>query len=107
MTDQERRTLKEYCQKIIENPRPIWAQPNIAQDGRMWCEDWEIIEILKYFFNGKDMYYDDPPPNRLKNNPLWSKQDIERRALELRDLCARSVDKIIEHLTERRSHAAA
>jgi hypothetical protein len=107
MTDQERRTLKEYCQHIIERPRPIWAQPNITQDGRVWCEDWEIIEILKYFFNGKDMYYDDPPPNRLKNNPLWSKQDIERRALELRDLCAGSVDKIIEHLTERRSHASA
>jgi hypothetical protein len=53
-------------------------------------------------FNGKDMYEADPPPNRLKNNPLWSKNAIviEAEAL-ISEL--KTADNIITKLKERRT----
>lgn len=84
-TDKEIIALKNFTQKIIESPYPIneerqWVKRN---NGHIWCEDWETIEILKYLFNGREMYYGDPPPNRLKNNPLWSKDEIAKRGEQL------------------------
>lgn len=72
--------LKRFCQEIIDKPRMMDAQPSERRGAYIWCEDWEIIEILKYLFNGPAMYADDPPPNRLKNNPLWSKDQIKSMA---------------------------
>lgn len=84
-SDEEILDLKRYTQTIINSPRPIMDQPLFAQteDGKRWCQDWEIIEICKYIFNGAGEYAKDPPPNRLKNNPLWSKDGIVRQAEEL------------------------
>lgn len=94
--------FKNYCQRIIERPRPIQNQPHKIEGGRIWCEDWEIIECLKYFFNGPEMYANDPPPNRLKNNTLWSKEEIVVKAEHLMDTYMSAVD-IIKHFEERRS----
>lgn len=68
--------LKRLCQFIIE--RPLSPEEQLWQrEGHFsWCEDWEAIEILKYLFNGREAYIGDPPPNRLKGNPLWSKEEI-------------------------------
>lgn len=90
---------KNYCQKIIENPRPIDAQPHIRDGGYLFCDDWWIIEVLKYFFNGPEMYMADPPPKRLRNNPLWSKEAIVKEAENLRPVGAQG---IVEYFTKRR-----
>jgi hypothetical protein len=56
--------LKIFCQKITYTPAPLDKQKCIRQGGSVWCTDWEIIEILKYLFNGREGYFGDPPPNR-------------------------------------------
>ena len=89
--------LKRFTESIIADPRPLDKQSCVSKNGKLWCEDWEIIEICKYIFNGKSMYYGDPPPNRLKNNDLWSKEKIEEQAEKLmRDLVV--MDNIIAEL---------
>lgn len=80
LSDYDKLKLRTYCQQIISNPRPLEAQFYRREGAFLWCEDWEIIEILKYLFLGRELYHGDPPPNRLKNNPLWSKEEIEKKA---------------------------
>lgn len=93
--------LKIFCQTITRSPRSLDQQPNTRQNGKSFCDDWEIIEIIKFLFNG-ELYWGDPLPNRLKNNPLFlGKQDIANKANKLiQEL--NSVDAIIEHLKQRR-----
>jgi len=93
--------LKTYCQSITIKPRRFDQQSFKREGVFLWCDDWEIIEILKYLFHGKEVYYGDPPPNRLKNNPLWSKEDIEKKAESLIAEFKTS-DAIIENLKQRR-----
>lgn len=69
-------SIKNYCQRIIERPLPRGVQKWVTDGKHCWCEDWEAIEICKYLFNGREAYIGDPPPNRLKDNPLWSKEEI-------------------------------
>jgi hypothetical protein len=99
--DKEILELKQYTQSIINKPRPIDAQPHERRDDKIFCEDWEIIEICKYIFNGASEYKQDPPPNRLKNNPLWSKEDIIRKAEALIAEVG-SMDKIIQIFKQKR-----
>lgn len=94
--------LQNFCQRILERPRPIDAQPHTIKDGFIWCDDWRIIEILKYFFNGPEMYAGDPPPNRLKGNPLWSKDAIIEEAKTLFTLHG-SATNLINHLEQERN----
>lgn len=94
--------FKIYCQSITMTPRPLEAQPHTRGAGRLWCEDWEIIEVLKYLFHGRELYLGDPPPNRLKNNPLWSQEDIIAKAEALKEQF-KDADEIIEHLRSRRN----
>ena len=102
MFDREQiRVFENYLQKIIERPRTIDSQPHIRKNGFLWCDDWRIIEILKYLINGREMYIGDPPPNRLKNNPLWTKDMIMCQAEELLTIYLMP-DAIVNHLrTER------
>jgi hypothetical protein len=97
--------LKEFCQRIINRPRPIDDQPHKREGIFVWCEDWEMIEICKYLFNGREAYYGDPPPNRLKFNPLWSKDKIAESA-ETLTRTFNSVKEIIDVLEERRNHGS-
>lgn len=101
LNDSDIHKLKNFCQIIIEKPRPMHAQPFKVLNGKFWCEDWEIIEILKYFFNGESMYLTDPPPNRLKNNPLWERNRIIFQARRLAEEFP-DVDNLINHLKLRR-----
>ena len=93
--------FQNFCQKVIDKPRGFNEQMVKKENGFIWCEDWRIIEILKYLFNGEAMYLSDPPPNRLKNNPLWSKEEIIKDAGMLIDILKTS-DFIIRFLTELR-----
>lgn len=103
-TENEIIKLRRFCQAIINNPRPFDNQPSQRDGIYLWCEDWEIIEVLKFMFLGREIYYADPPPNRLKNNHLWSQDEISRKAEDLMDRY-RNVDNIIEFLkTERSRH---
>jgi hypothetical protein len=81
-TQKENIALQEYLSTIIGNPTPFAKQTSVFDtSGKcIWCEEWELIEMLKYLFNGKDIYYRDPPPNRLKDSTLWSKEKIEEKA---------------------------
>lgn len=98
--------LKRFLQEIIGRPRPMEVQPSVREGIYLWCEDWEIIEILKYLFHGKEVYYGDPPPNRLKNNPLWSKEEIEKKAEQLKEKYQNAA-RIIEALSSQRNAAAS
>lgn len=104
--DADRLAFKNFCQSITDNPRPIESQFNVRQDGFLWCDDWEIIELCKYFFNGHEGYLGDPPPNRLKKNPLWSKEKIVSFATALKDEF-QTTEAIIEHLRKRRTGYAS
>ncbi len=95
-----------FCQSIIVSPRPIDAQYHKREGIFIWCEDWEIIELCKYLFHGRELYYGDPPPNRLKFNPLWSKDDIAEKAEKL-IAEFKDADSIIEHLRKRRTNGSA
>lgn len=102
-TDAENLKLREFCQKITNAPRPFEQQPSQKIDGYAYCEDWEIIEIVKCLFNG-DSYWGDPVPNRLKNNPLWEgREKMMERAIKLVENL-KTVDAIIAHLDARRRH---
>ena len=92
--------IKKFCQAITNKPRWFKDQPHISKDGFIFCEDWELIEICKYLFHGKELYLGDPPPNRLKNNPLWSQEEIIQKA-EALIAEHKTVDKIIAVLKER------
>lgn len=76
MTDQDILKVKHFCQGVIDKPRRMSEQWSEKDGEYLWCSDWEIIEVCKYLFNGRADYMGDPPPNRLKNNPLWSKDKI-------------------------------
>lgn len=95
--------LRNYCQVVIMKPRRMEDQPHVRQGIHLWCDDWEIIEILKYFFNGREGYFGDPPPNRLKKNPLWSKEDIASKAEQMLVKYDKDVHKIILALKCRRT----
>ena len=89
--------IMEFCQKVIEKPRMMEDQPHKREGVYLWCEDWKIIEICKYIINGREMYYNDPPPHRLKNNPLWSKDDIAQKSEKIIEEF-KTITKITEHL---------
>lgn len=95
--------LRRFCQSIISNPRSMDNQPCTRIGSMMWCEDWEIIEICKYLFHGSQLYHGDPPPNRLKNNTLWSKEDIAAKSEKLIEIL-KTADDIIEYLKRRREN---
>lgn len=86
-TDNGIRSLQEFCQQIIFRPIPLDAQITIRDGDKIWCQDWETIEICKCLFHGEDVYRADPPPNRLKNNPLWSKDAIIQKARDKHAMC--------------------
>ena len=104
LDEKEKIVLKEYLQKIIGIPIPFDKQKSIFGKNHvcLWCEEWEIIEMLKFLFNGKDNYYLDPPPNRIKNSSeLWNKEDIEKKVLD--DLGEmQMVEQMVEYFQKRR-----
>lgn len=93
--------LKRYCQSIINNPRPMEDQHHVRAGIHLWCRDWEIIEICKCLFNGESAYRLDPPPNRLKKNPLWNQEDIIVTARVILD-SSNNVEEILGILKQRR-----
>lgn len=94
--------IQSFCQSIINKPRMIEEQPHKREGVYLFCEDWELIEICKYFYNGKNMYLNDPPPHRLNNNPLWSKEDIIQKAEALlREFS--TIEEIVKHLKKKRN----
>ena len=102
--DADKLKFKIFCQTIISAPRPIDAQPHTRAGDKMWCEDWELIEICKYLFHGPELYFGDPPPNRLKNNNLWNQKDIQATAEKLIEEF-KTADDIINYLKGKRNGA--
>ena len=88
--------ITKYAEGIINVPRAIDAQPHAQEGECIWCEDWEIVEICKYFINGRELYLQDPPPRRLRNNSLWSQEDIMAKGERLIKDC-KTMDTIISH----------
>lgn len=93
--------LKNCCQRIIESPRSMDQQMHVVSGGCVWCDDWRIIEILKCLFLGRSVYLADPPPNRLKNNPLWSQSAIVDECDRL-SAQYKSAAAVVEHLEKER-----
>ena len=98
---EEIRIFENFLQRIIEKPRSMPDQPHTIQDGFIWCDDWRIIEILKYFINGPEMYANDPPPNRLKKNPLWNQSLIVAEAMSIKAIY-QTPQGIVDHLRQER-----
>jgi hypothetical protein len=97
--DKEIIQLKEYLSSVIGNPTPFAKQKSIFRsDGFcQWCDEWELIEMLKYLINGKDNYYADPIPNRLRKSDVFpGKKFIEEKVIKSFDSYG-SVDEIINH----------
>lgn len=97
--------FKRYCQEICFKPLPLSAQACQRQGTYLWCLDWEMIELLKCLFNGSGAYLGDPPPRRLRNNPLWSKDTIISKVYTL-IAEYKTAEKIIEYLREVRNGGA-
>ncbi len=75
-SDAEILAIKNFTQFIIEKPVAIEAQKHERSGIFLFCEEWETIEILKYIIHGEETYLGDPPPNRLKGNPLFKQELI-------------------------------
>jgi len=101
LSETDQRKMRNYCQKVITSllapSEQIWKQ----EGEWTWCEDWEIIEMCKYLFNG-DLYQGDPPPRRLRGNPLWSKQKIMEKVDTLMTEFEGSVTRMIDYMEARR-----
>ena len=106
LDEKEKTVLKEHLQRIIGIPVPFDKQKSIFGKNHvcLWCEEWEIIEMLKFLFNGKDNYYLDPPPNRIKDSiGLWSKESIEKKVND--DLGNMdTVEQMVEYFKNKREH---
>lgn len=74
------RELKIFNQSITMRPIPIDKQEAVRKEKDIWCADWWTIEVLKCLFNTEPVYRLDPPPNRLKNNKIWSMEQIVSNA---------------------------
>ena len=98
----DKKKFENYLQSVIERPLAIPNQIHVIKGGYVWCNDWRIIELLKYFINGEAMYAGDPPPNRLKNNPLWDKEYIVAEATHMLE-AGMTADAIIDQFKKERS----
>jgi len=106
MTDADRIALKRFVQQITEQPWPLDQQPCRAEGVFRWCTDWELIELGKCLFLGEATYLADPPPRRLRFNPLWSQDAIVQEARRLLTVHADSVDTLLSELQSRRASYA-
>lgn len=68
--------LMKFTQFVTTNLVPLYEQKTRGEGKNFFCEDWWNIEVLKFLFNGKSMYLEDPPPWRLIGNKNFSKQEI-------------------------------
>jgi len=95
----------KYIQQVTERPRRMDQQWHRRESNFLWCDDWEILEILKYYVNGPQGYAGDPPPNRLKNNPMFDKEQIAKQAEQLIAEFS-NPEGVIQYFKERRTRAA-
>lgn len=102
-TEKEIVVLKEYLAQITGRPIPFAKQKTVFDiNGKcQWCEEWEMIEMLKYLINGKENYYYDPPPNRLKYSTAWSKENVEAKVIKDLD-SLQSIEEIIDYFKKAR-----
>ena len=99
--------LRRACQEITYKPRAIEDQPHKRDGIYLWCEDWEMIEILKYMFLGATTYFAEMPPRRLRNNPLFSKEAIKDKAERLMHSSNRDYTAITELIRSIRNDRTA
>ena len=67
----------ELMKFVQTNLLPIYEQKHVGELGKdFFCVDWWTIEVCKCLFNGIDMYLEDPPPWRLRDNKNFSKEKI-------------------------------
>lgn len=107
LKETEKLALRRFCQEISYRPRFAESQPHERANGCFWCQDWEIIEVLKFFFLGEEIYFVEAPPRRLRNNPLWSKEKVKTRALELYETFGGNIEAMIENLRSLRNGTAS
>lgn len=103
-TEAEQIPLKEYLASIIGNPTPFHKQQTIYGDKQncLWCEEWEMIEMLKFLIYGREYYYNDPPPNRLKKSDKWSKEQVEQKIMnEIGDKTREEIIEYFKHWRQR------
>lgn len=102
MTADDILQLRRFVQRIIERPRSMDEQPHTREGVRLWCEDWHLIELGKCLFHSEPVYRGDPPPRRLRCNPLWSQEAIILEARQLQEQFPVVTD-LIAHLEARRN----
>lgn len=103
MTDEQRTQFKVLCRDIQEHPIRMDKQPHRTEGVYVWCDEWEIMEICKLFFNGPETYAADPPPNRLRTNPMFSKVSIAEQAKALSERHQDDAETILQALKTRRA----
>ena len=106
LTSEQNLALRRFCQEITYRPRPLDQQPSERKGLYIWCEDWEMIEVVKYLFLGAETYFKETPPRRLRGNPLWSKEEIKDKAERLLHSSKRDISAIIELMRSIRNDPA-
>lgn len=93
--------LRNFLQEIIRDPIPLDDQKKWILNGKMYCQEWEMIEILKCLFHGEETYLGDPPPNRLKNNALFDQSFVIQKSRALKETF-KTAEAIISELRKLR-----
>lgn len=106
LSDAEMLSLRRFCQEITYRPRSLDSQPCQREGKSIWCEDWEMIEVLKYLFLGAQTYFAELPPRRLRNNPLWSKESIQAKAEKMYEDFGGDIDAMIGRMRGARDGSA-
>ena len=76
--------LQNLLANLIYHPLPFASQEYLTEQGKGWCYEWKAIEVIKCLFDGEEIYTKDRCPNRMKNNPFFSKEKIiEERRLRM------------------------
>ncbi len=102
-TQEEIIKLKELLFWMTGAPIPFDKQKVIFnEEGRcLWCEEWETLEMIKYIFRGKETYLTEPPPNRLKNSTIWSREVIAEKTEKVVSE-ANNIEELIGYFKNRR-----
>uniref|UniRef100_A0A6M3ISW9 Uncharacterized protein n=1 Tax=viral metagenome TaxID=1070528 RepID=A0A6M3ISW9_9ZZZZ len=98
--DADKLSLRIFCQEITRAPRGVHKHICSNDVVCLWCDDWEIIEVLKYLFIGPEAYDAEPLPGRLVNCPAYNRAAIIKKATEY---LSWPVEEVISALRKRRA----
>jgi hypothetical protein len=77
--------LGNFIKHIQESLLPKKGQRVYGDIDNIFLEDWCAIELLKYFYIGRERYLTEPIPRRLEGNSSFSVEKVANYAERKRD----------------------